>query len=106
MSWRMSARSINEDDSSALDAAVGQTHDAMRVSHDLGIVRRKQERGALPMVDLEHERQDRLAGTRVEIGRRLVGEHDSGIGDESTGHGHALALAPRQFVRTMPLEPR
>ena len=41
---------------------------------------------------------DLLAGRRVEVAGRLVGEEDAGIVDERPGDRHALALAARQLV--------
>jgi len=43
-----------------------------------------------------HEAENALARGRVEVCRRLVGEHDRGLHDEGARDGDALALAARE----------
>jgi hypothetical protein len=45
--------------------------------------------------------KDLAAGRRVQVARRLVGEHHRRAGDERAGDGHALLLAARELGRAV-----
>src|ERR1035441_2359229 len=74
-----------------------------------------QEAGDLSLLaDVSQERQDLPAALRVQVARRLVGQQQSGLVDQSAGDCDALTLAHRQPGRrvieacpeTDTLEPR
>jgi hypothetical protein len=50
------------------------------------------------LVQLLHQVDDGRAGLAVEVGGRLVGEHDARPGDQGARDGDALALAAGQLV--------
>ena len=80
------------------ELAVGEPDDRVRVRHHALIVGREDERRLLGPVQLLHEIQDVLAGHRVEVRGRLVGEHDARARDQRARDGDALALAARQLA--------
>src|SRR6266849_2858176 len=63
------------------------------------VVGRDHERRAVLLVQLEHELLDVLAGGRVEVAGRLVGEEKPGALGEGACHRHALLLAPGELPR-------
>src|SRR5439155_1346065 len=63
------------------------------------VVGRDHERRAVLLVELEHELLDVLAGGRVEVAGRLVGEQEPGALGEGAHHCHALLLAPGELPR-------
>ena len=60
---------------------------------------RDDQDGRAVVVKIPEEVHDRLAGVRVEIARRLVGEDDRWAVDERPRDGHPLLLSARQFRR-------
>src|SRR6266511_3542498 len=83
------------------DPPVGDPDDRVRVGHDLRVVRREDERRAVAPVHLAHEVDDGLAGRRVEVRGRLVGEDEARVRDEGAGDRDALALAPGELARAV-----
>ncbi len=82
------------------DAAVAQAHDAPGVIGDVGLVGDDDER-MTARVQFVEQMHDLLAGTRIEIARRFVGEDQRGLSHQCAGDGDALALAARELVGTM-----
>ena len=82
-----------------LDQAVADVDVARHAGHQLLVVRREEE-GDLPLlVQLDHQVEDPRRRLGVEVGGRLVGEHEDRARDERAGDGHALALPARELVR-------
>src|SRR5207249_3767487 len=65
----------------ALDQAVPHADDVTGVTGDAGVVRHQHDGDALLDVELLEHAQDLLAGVRIEITRRLVGEQERRIVD-------------------------
>ena len=65
---------------------------------DLSFMGDQHDRAAA-VVQLGQQLDDGAAGAAVEVPRRLIGEDDRGVTDESAGDGDPLALAARQFAR-------
>src|SRR5260370_7151448 len=75
--------------------AVGDRDCTFRVAHHLRIVRRDEERGMFGVVQPVHQRQDRVAGLRVEVRRRLVGEYQRrGVGESARDRDPLPLSAP------------
>jgi len=83
-----------------LDEPVAQADDALAAIGHVLIVRDHDDGQSL-FVQIIDELQDRLAGLRVKITRRLIGHDDRGIHDEGTGDGDALLLPAGQFLGAM-----
>src|SRR5581483_4342371 len=83
------------------DAAVAHVHDAIAHRGGVAAVRRHQDR--LPAArDRSQEREHACAGLRVEVARRLVGEHDRRAMDDRARDGGALQLAAGELRRERP----
>src|SRR5260370_21368717 len=81
--------------------AVGDRDCTFRVAHHLRIVRRDEERGMFGVVQPVHQRQDRVAGLRVEVRRRLVAVGQlRGLGQSARARA-PLPLSARQVRDTM-----
>lgn len=78
-----------------------ETNNATSVLHDLRIVSREDEGRFVGLVHLLHQIDDALAGGRIEVGRRLVGEDDARIGDQRAGDRNPLALTAGEFIRLL-----
>ena len=50
-------------------------------------------------IDLLHQIQNALAGLAVEVGGRLVRQHDARIDRQGPGNSHPLALPAAQLIR-------
>ena len=85
-------------DSTPVDQAVAEVHHPPRVLHDVAVVRGEDEGGLLHLVDRLHQLDDLVPGGAVQVGRRLVGEDDEGLGHQGAGDGHALALPAGKLV--------
>src|SRR5690606_22265636 len=81
------------------DRAVRETDRAPCAPGEVGVVRDEHERRAALAVQLLEQLDDRFAGRRVEVARRLVGEQDSRLVDERAGERDALLLAARKLRR-------
>src|SRR5436190_13916401 len=80
-----------------LHLAVADVDDAMRVGGDVGLVRDEDDRVAPRVQPMEHL-HDFLAGLRVEVAGRLVGEQDGRVVHQGARDGDALALTAGQLV--------
>ena len=72
-----------------------------QLSRDVHVVRHDDDRRAEPRVQVANQREDLLAGARVEVAGRLVGEQDRRIDRQRAGDRDALPLAARQLVGQM-----
>ena len=93
------------------DAAVAHEHRVVGLGMHLRIVRRKHEGHVLLALHRAHQRDDRRAGLAVEVGGRLVGQHQLRRGRQCARDGDALALAAGQLAGTVvapgrPVRPR
>ena len=79
--------------------AVADGEGLVGVGHELRVVGREDEGGARFRLHAAHELDDRGAGVGVEVGGRLVGEHDLRRLDERARDRHALLLAAGELVR-------
>src|ERR1044071_14033 len=77
------------------DPSIFDPDHAVRLIDDALIVRREDERGALLLVELFHQLDDRVPRDGVEVRRRLVGEHEARLRHERARDRDALALAAR-----------
>src|SRR5688572_291812 len=66
------------------------------------VMRDQKERRAALAIELEHEIDDLIAGRRVEIAGRLVGQKERGPRDKSPRDCHALLLAAGKLLGIMP----
>ena len=78
--------------------AVAQPHDAVGAGGDVGLVRDHDDRSA-GAVERFQQVHDLVAGGRVEVAGRLVGEDDVGIVDQGPGDGDALLLPAGKLRR-------
>jgi hypothetical protein len=83
------------------DEAVAQLDAAPGARGDLRFVGDDHERHAPLALDALEERHDLLAGRRVEVAGRLVGEQQGRFGDERTGDRDALLLPAGELRRTV-----
>jgi hypothetical protein len=80
---------------------VGEEHDAVGVACGVRVVGDHHD-GLAEVVDgSAHEGEDLVAGGRVEVPGRFVGEHDPGLAGQRPRHSDALLLAAREFTRTV-----
>ena len=68
---------------------------------ELAIVRHDDEGALVALDELEKHVVEALAGLRVQVTRRLIGQQERRPVDERPGHGHALLLSSRQLVGPM-----
>ncbi len=61
----------------------------------------EQHRGALFLVELRQQVEDRIRASAVEIARRLIGEEQRGVHRECPGQGDPLLLTPAQMICQM-----
>src|ERR1044071_4680248 len=80
------------------DAAVFDADDSIGLVDDALIVRREDESGALLLFELLHPLDDRVPVLRIEVRRRLVGEHEARLRHERARDRDALTLPARQLV--------
>ena len=69
-----------------------------QLSRDVHVVRDDDDGRAEARVQVADQRQDLVAGVRVEVAGRLVGEQDRRIDRQRARDGDALALAARELV--------
>src|SRR6478672_11039417 len=81
---------------SVLDHPVAHVNDAVRVAGDFSLVCDEDDRDVFLAVEFAKHQQDLVAGVRIEVARRLVGEQKWWIVDEGPGDGDALLLAARE----------
>src|SRR6266540_371185 len=79
------------------DPAVAQRDRDVGLLRELLIVRDEHDRRLAPAVDVDQEIDDLVAGPRVEIAGRLVGEQDRGLVRERPGDRDALLFAAREL---------
>ncbi len=84
------------------DDPVGQLQDRVGYLHQRRVVGGEQRGHALGADDGTQQAHDLLAGFRVELAGRLVGEQQPRAGREGAGDGDALLLAAGQFARPVP----
>lgn len=65
------------------------------------IVGGKDKSGPTVLIDFPHQVDDEIGIPRVEVGGWLIGDDESGIGHEGTGHGDPLLLPAAHFLRAM-----
>src|SRR5579871_3642819 len=78
--------------------AVAYGEDLIGMGHELRIVRGKNEAGMRLSLHPPHEFDDRCPCRAVEVGRRLIGEHELRSLDERARDRNALLLAAGQLV--------
>ena len=81
-----------------LDVAVAHADDAPGPGGDVVFVRDHDDRLA-GLVELGQQLHDLVAGLRVEVAGRLVGQDDVRVVDQDAGDGHALLLAAGELHR-------
>ena len=81
------------------DPPVGDANHAIGMVRHAGVVRDQQDRDAVLHVQPAENLQDLLAGARIEISRRLVGQQQDGLVDQRAGDRHPLLFTPRQLRR-------
>ena len=81
----------------ARDPAVDERDHADGVRDDARIVRREDERHPVPIAQVAHQVHEHLGVLAVEVGGRLVGEHELRPRGHGARHGHALLLAAGQL---------
>ena len=81
--------------------AVADGEGLLGMRHELRIVRGEDEGGAQLRLHAAHQRDDRGAGGAVEIGGRLVRQHDGRLLHQRARDRDALLLAAGQFVRPL-----
>ena len=79
------------------DDTVANVDDAMGEFGDVVLVGDEDDGVALRMEFVE-EAHDLVAGLRIEVSGRLVGEEDGRLVDEGAGNRDALALSARELV--------
>jgi hypothetical protein len=83
------------------DLAVAEADNAVSVFEEASIVRGEDEGEAEAAVEVVHE-VDELGGVAgVEVGGRLIGEHQGGTMDDGAGDGDTLAFAAGEQVGTL-----
>ena len=83
------------------DFAVDEEDHPVCVGGGIGIVGDHHD-GLTEFVDRStHERQNLVAGDRVEVAGGFIREDDLGAGRKRSAYGHSLLLAPRQLVGAM-----
>ena len=90
-----------------LDDASG-VHDRNAIGHlrhHTEIVRDQQDRGAEPLLEVGHEREDLRLNGHVESGGRLVGDQHPGAAGKRHGDHHPLQHAPGELVRVLSQTP-
>ena len=80
------------------DAAVADVDDAVGLSGDVVFVG-DQDDGVSVLVQMRKQGHDFRAGLRIEIPRRLIGEHNRGRIHQRARDGDALPLTAGKFVR-------
>ena len=83
------------------DPPVDNANHAIGVIGHVGIVRDQQDGNAAFHVQAAEDLQNLLAGPRIEIPRRLVGQQHDGLVHQRAGDGHPLLFATRQLRRRM-----
>ena len=83
------------------DAAVAQRDRPAAALGDVHVVRHDHDGRAEPGVQIADQREDLLAGVRVEIAGRFVGEQNRRIDRQRARDRDALALAAGQFLGQM-----
>jgi hypothetical protein len=84
-----------------LNLPVAEADDALGVFEQAGVMRGEDESKAEAAVEAVHE-IDELGGVvGVEVGGRLVGQHEGGAMDDGAGDGNALTLSAGEDVRAM-----
>ena len=81
------------------DLAVRQEHDLVGVAGRVGVVGHHHDRLGELVDGAAHERQQLGRGMRVQLARRLVGEHDRRMAGERPGRGDPLLLAAGELAR-------
>lgn len=61
--------------------------------HHVAVMSRKDERRTKLAVDFPHQAQDAFPRLAIQVGSRLVGQHNSRADREGPGDRHPLALA-------------
>ena len=56
----------------------------------------RQQRGAVRLDAAKQQLQNVCLVARIQVTRRLVGQHQPGLADDGAGHGHTLLLATGQ----------
>ena len=82
-----------------LNKPVADMDDAPGVAGDLGLVRHQDDGDAFLAIELLEHQQDLIAGLRVEVPGRLVGEQERRVVDERPRDRHALLLAAHILYR-------
>jgi hypothetical protein len=79
--------------------AILEAHQPLAVGGDVRLVRDQQDGDAALLVQLLERAHDLLAGLRIEVAGRLVGQHQRRIAHQRAGDRHPLLLAAGQLVR-------
>ena len=80
--------------------AIAHAYDSPGPAGDVIFVRDHDD-GFARLIQLGEQGHDFVAGARIEVARRLVGQNDVRIVDQGAGNGHALLLAAGQLRRPM-----
>src|SRR6516225_1037437 len=85
----------------AFDQPVAYDNLSIGGTGDMGVVRDHDNRWAALLIDLLKFPENLVAGMRLEISRRFVGQDDLGLIDHGSGAGGPLLLPARQLVGHM-----
>src|SRR4029079_16893630 len=95
---RVFSRTSGRRTSALTNMAVGHLNHGVAVRRRALGVRGHEDRRPLRLVDRADQLQDPLAGARVEVAGRLVGEDERRAVDDGAPDGHALHLAAGELV--------
>ncbi len=81
-----------------LQTAIFQREGQFGFVHDFRVMCGKDEGGAKIITHRLHQIDDAVSGVVIEIGRRLVGQHQARFADQGTGYGNPLSLSAGKLV--------